>query len=203
MIQTYTCKNGLRIVLEKVPAVRSATIGIWVHTGSRYEDEQINGISHFLEHMLFKGTKSRTAQEIAQAFDAIGGNVNAFTAKEYTCYYARVLDEKVIDALNILTDMFFHSTFDKDELAREKNVVIEEFHMYEDTPDDHIHDLLATAAFGSHPIGRPIIGTKEIVESFERETLFSYMSEHYIPENIVVSVAGNVDESLIEVIERS
>ncbi|HLS66534.1 MAG TPA: pitrilysin family protein [Pseudogracilibacillus sp.] len=203
MIQTYTCKNGLRIVLEKVPAVRSATIGIWVYAGSRHEKKQVNGISHFLEHMLFKGTKTRTAHEIAKAFDVIGGNVNAFTSKEYTCYYARVLDEKVEDAFDILTDMLFHSTFVTDELEREKKVVMEEIHMYEDTPDDHIHDILATAAFGEHPLGRSIIGMKENIESFQQDTLFTYMDEHYVPENIVVSVAGNVDEKMIDVIERS
>ena len=201
MIKTHTCKNGLRIVLEHVPTVRSVTIGIWVLTGSRNETEKNNGISHFLEHMFFKGTKKRNAKEIAEAFDSIGGQVNAFTSKEYTCYYARVIDNYKEHALDVLTDMLFHSTFDEQELEREKNVVIEEIKMYEDTPDDHVHDLLARASFGDHPLGRSILGTEKHLRSFTRETLIEYMENYYTPNNIVVSIAGNVDESFIPTIE--
>ena len=202
MIETYTCKNGLRIVLEHVPTVRSVTIGVWVLTGSRNETEQNNGISHFLEHMFFKGTKKRTAKEIAEAFESIGGQVNAFTSKEYTCYYARVLDSYKEHALEVLTDMLFHSTFDEEELEREKNVVIEEIKMYEDTPDDHVHDLLAKASFGNHPLGRSILGTEKHLRSFTKETLIEYMETYYTPNNIVVSIAGNVDEHFIPIVER-
>ncbi|MEI3610878.1 M16 family metallopeptidase [Pseudogracilibacillus sp. SO30301A] len=201
MIETYRSKNGLRIVLESVPTVRSVTIGIWVRTGSRQETEQNNGISHFLEHMLFKGTKNRTAKDIAEAFDSIGGQVNAFTSKEYTCFYARVVDTYKEHALEVLTDMLFNSTFLEDEIEREKKVVMEEIKMYEDTPDDHVHDLLATASFGNHPLGRPIIGTEKQIKSFTRKTLIDYMKEFYTPSNIVVSVAGNVEHEFIYKIE--
>ena len=201
MIETYRSKNGLRIVLESVPTVRSVTIGIWVRTGSRQETEQNNGISHFLEHMLFKGTKNRTAKDIAEAFDSIGGQVNAFTSKEYTCFYARVVDTYKEHALEVLTDMLFNSTFLEDEIEREKKVIMEEIKMYEDTPDDHVHDLLATASFGNHPLGRPIIGTEKQIKSFTRKTLIDYMKEFYTPKNIVVSVAGNVEHNFIYKIE--
>lgn len=201
MIETYRCKNGLRIVLESVPTVRSVTIGIWVRTGSRQETEQNNGISHFLEHMIFKGTKNRSARQIAEAFDSIGGQVNAFTSKEYTCFYARVLDTYKERALDVLTDMLFNSTFLEEEIEREKKVVMEEIKMYEDTPDDHVHDLLATATFGNHPLGRPIIGTDKQIKSFTKQTLIDYMKDFYTPNNIVVSVAGNAEREFIYKIE--
>src|SRR5699024_408943 len=201
MIEKYTCENGLRIVLEPVPTVRSVTIGIWVLTGSRLETKSNNGISHFLEHMLFKGTENRTAKQIAEAFDSIGGQVNAFTSKEYTCFYARVLDTYKEHALEVLTDMLFHSTFLEEELEREKKVVMEEIKMYDDTPDDHVHDLLSKASFGNHPLGRPIIGTEKQIQSFTKQTLIDYMETHYTAENIVVSIAGNVKPDFIEKIE--
>ncbi|WP_077326220.1 M16 family metallopeptidase [Virgibacillus siamensis] len=201
MVDTHTCKNGLRIVQEKIPAVRSVTIGIWVLTGSRNETEENNGISHFLEHMFFKGTKSRSAQDIAEAFDAIGGQVNAFTSKEYTCFYAKVIDTHKEYALEILADMFFNSAFDEEEMEREKNVVLEEIKMYEDTPDDIVHDLLATAAYGDHPLGFPILGTEKQLRSFKPDTLRDYVNKRYTPQNVVVSVAGNVEDSFIRTVE--
>jgi len=203
MISKHTSKNGLRIVLEEIPAVRSVTIGIWILAGSRNETPRVNGISHFIEHMFFKGTKTRSAQEIAEAFDSIGGQVNAFTSKEYTCFYARVLDTHKEYAIEILADMFFNSVFDEREMGREKNVVIEEIKMYEDTPDEIIHDLLAEAIYGDHPLGYPILGTEQHLHSFTKETIHDYMNEHYIPENIVISVAGNVDDSFVPMIENS
>lgn len=202
MIDTYTLHNGVRVVLEKVPHVRSVTIGIWILTGSRNEKEEVSGISHFLEHMMFKGTKERTAQEIAEAFDTIGGHVNAFTSKEYTCYYARVLDSYKRYALEILSDMFFHSTFLEEELEREKKVITEEIKMYEDTPDDHVHHLLSKALYGEHPLGRSILGTESHVADMSREALIQYMKEHYTPENIVISVAGNVEDEFLQDIEE-
>lgn len=202
MIQRYTCKNGVRIVLEDIPAVRSVTIGIWVLTGSRNETEANNGISHFLEHMFFKGTETRSARDIAEAFDSIGGQINAFTSKEYTCYYAKILDTHKEYALEILADMFFHSTFDEEEMEREKKVVYEEIKMYEDTPDDIVHDLLAKASFGNHPLGYSILGTEERLQSFTPDDLRNYIKERYTPENVVISVAGNVDESFIKEIEK-
>jgi len=201
LIEKHTSKNGLRIVLESIPAVRSVTIGIWVLTGSRNETEKNNGISHFLEHMFFKGTDTRSAQDIAEAFDSIGGQVNAFTSKEYTCFYARVLDTHKEHALEILADMFFNSSFDEEEMEREKKVVFEEIKMYEDTPDDIVHDLLAEASYGNHPLGYPILGTEDHLNTFKPETLRNYIKEQYTPENVVISVAGNVDDSFIRSIE--
>jgi predicted Zn-dependent peptidase len=202
VIQRHTCENGLRIVTEKIPSVRSVALGIWVGTGSKYETKQDNGISHFLEHMFFKGTTSRSAKEIAETFDEIGGNVNAFTSKEYTCYYARVLDQHAPIALDVLADMYFHSVFDEEELEKEKNVVIEEISMYEDTPDDLVHDLIARACFADHPLGSPILGTEEVLRSLKRDDLITYIERRYLPANTVVTVAGNFDETLIEEIKR-
>ncbi|GGJ92852.1 peptidase M16 [Lentibacillus kapialis] len=197
MVEKYTSENGLRIVLETIPSVRSVTIGIWVKTGSRNETVDINGISHFLEHMFFKGTRTRSAQDIAEAFDAIGGQVNAFTSKEYTCFYAKVMDTHKEKALEVLADMFFNSSFDEEEIEREKKVVLEEIKMYEDTPDDIVHDILARASFGDHPLGYPILGTEKQLRSFTPDALRGYINERYTPENVVVSVAGNVDYSFM------
>lgn len=202
MIQRHTCDNGLRIVTERIPSVRSVAIGIWVGTGSKYENETNNGISHFLEHMFFKGTATRSAKEIAETFDEIGGNVNAFTSKEYTCYYARVLDQHAPIALDVLSDMYFNSVFDADELEKEKNVVLEEISMYEDTPDDLVHDLIARASYGTHPLGYTILGTEDVLRSLKREDLQSYVEQRYLPGNTVVTVAGNFDDSLIEDIQK-
>lgn len=203
MVIKHTSKNGLRILVETVPNVRSVSIGIWVLTGSRNETVDNNGISHFLEHMFFKGTKTRTAQEIAEAFDSIGGQVNAFTSKEITCLYARVLDNHKTYALEVLADMFFNSTFHEQEIQREKKVVVEEINMYEDTPDELVHDLLAEATYENHPLGFPILGTEKQIESFSQNSLVNYMKNQYIPENIVVSIAGNVDETFIATVEKA
>lgn len=202
MIQLHTCDNGLRIVTEKIPSVRSVALGIWVGTGSKYENEKNNGISHFLEHMFFKGTSTRSAKEIAETFDEIGGNVNAFTSKEYTCYYARVLDQHAPIALEVLSDMYFNSVFDADELEKEKNVVIEEISMYEDTPDDLVHDLIARASYSTHPLGYSILGTEEVLRSLKRDDLLQYIDAHYLPTNTVITVAGNFDDSLIADIQK-
>jgi predicted Zn-dependent peptidase len=202
MINRYTCKNGVRIVLENIPHVRSVAIGVWIGTGSRNEDPQTNGISHFLEHMFFKGTKTRTAKEIAESFDSIGGQVNAFTSKEYTCYYAKVLDTHSQFALDVLADMFFNSSFDEVELQKERNVVLEEIKMYEDTPDDIVHDLLSRAIYEDHPLGYPILGTEETLNTFSGETLRNYIHERYTPENVVISIAGNITENFIQEVEK-
>ncbi|MGE7120596.1 M16 family metallopeptidase [Peribacillus sp. NPDC046944] len=201
MIKKYTCQNGVRIVLENIPTVRSAAIGVWIKTGSRNETPELNGVSHFLEHMFFKGTTTRNAREIAESFDSIGGQVNAFTSKEYTCYYAKVMDNHASYALEILADMFFNSTFDEEELKKEKNVVYEEIKMYEDTPDDIVHDLLSKAVYENHPLGYPILGTESTLETFNSETLKKYVHDMYTPDKVVISIAGNVDEKLIQEVE--
>ncbi|GGE46137.1 peptidase M16 [Pullulanibacillus camelliae] len=201
MITRHTCANGVRVVLEKIPTVRSVTIGVWIGTGSRDENVDNNGISHFIEHMLFKGTKTRNAREIAEAFDRVGGQVNAFTSKEYTCLYARVLDDYAEYAVDILADMLFHSTFDETELNKEKQVVFEEIKMYEDTPDDRVHDLLSQVTYKDHPLGYSILGTEDSLNRFDKAALVDHMKSHYLPENIVISIAGNVDEAFIQHIE--
>lgn len=202
MIKKYTCQNGVRIVLENIPTVRSVAIGLWIQTGSVNENEKNNGVSHFLEHMFFKGTATRNAKEIAEAFDSIGGQVNAFTSKEYTCYYAKVLDNHASYALDVLGDMFFHSEFDAEELQKEKNVVYEEIKMYEDTPDDIVHDLLSKAVYEKNPLAYPILGTEETLSTFTRDTLKQYIHEMYTPDRLVISIAGNVDESFIKEVEK-
>ncbi|WP_416723005.1 M16 family metallopeptidase [Bacillus stercoris] len=202
MIKRYTCQNGVRVVLENNPTVRSVAIGVWIGTGSRHETPEINGISHFLEHMFFKGTSTKSAREIAESFDRIGGQVNAFTSKEYTCYYAKVLDEHANYALDVLADMFFHSTFDENELKKEKNVVYEEIKMYEDAPDDIVHDLLSKATYGNHSLGYPILGTEETLASFNGDSLRQYMHDYYTPDRVVISVAGNISDSFIKDVEK-
>ncbi len=196
-------KNGLRVVMEEIPTSRSVSFGIWVKNGSRNEDDQNNGVSHFIEHMLFKGTDRFDAKAIAEQFDAIGGNVNAFTSKEYTCYYAKVLDEHLPIAVDVLSDMFFHSKFDSEELAKEKNVILEEISMYEDTPDDMVHDLISLAAYGDHPLAYPILGTEEKLNAMDQTTLRNFMKERYTIENTVISLAGNMDaEHIMELLEK-
>lgn len=202
VIKKYTCQNGVRIVLENIPTVRSVAIGVWIGTGSRNETPENNGISHFLEHMFFKGTKTRSAREIAESFDSIGGQVNAFTSKEYTCYYAKVLDNHAGFALDVLADMFFNSTFVEEELAKEKKVVCEEIKMYEDTPDDIVHDLLSKAIYENHALGYPILGTEETLDTFNGAKLKEYMHDTYTPENVVVSIAGNISDTFIAEVEK-
>ncbi|MDE5412916.1 M16 family metallopeptidase [Alkalihalobacterium chitinilyticum] len=203
MIQKVELPNGLRILVEQIPHVRSVSIGIWIGTGSRFEEKRENGVSHFLEHMFFKGTKTRSAADIAESFDCIGGQVNAFTSKEYTCYYSKVLDEHAEYALDVLSDMFFNSVFAPEELEKEKNVVFEEIKMVDDTPDDIVHDLLSKASFGEHPLGLPILGTVDTLTSFDADLLRDYMRRYYTAENVVVSIAGNVDEKLIDKIKET
>ncbi|UHA73887.1 M16 family metallopeptidase [Paenibacillus sp. 481] len=195
-------RNGLRVVLEKIPTCRSVSFGIWVKTGSRNEDIATNGISHFIEHMLFKGTERYDAKAIAESFDAIGGNVNAFTSKEYTCYYAKVLDEHLPIAVDVLADMFFRSNMNAEELAKEKNVILEEIAMYEDAPDDTVHDLVTRAAYGQHSLAYPILGTKERLMPMGPDHLRQYMNEHYTIANTVIAVAGNFDDSIMELLEQ-
>ncbi len=198
MITRIKLDNGVRIIAEKIPTVRSISIGIWIGTGSRFETKEENGVSHFLEHMFFKGTKTRSAQEIAESFDRIGGQVNAFTAKEYTCIYAKVLDDHAGFAVDVLADMFFNSVFNEEEIERERKVVYEEIKMVDDTPDDIVHDLLSIASYGDHPLAYPILGTVDRLESFTASTLRSYMERHYTGDRVVVSIAGNVSPEMIE-----
>lgn len=187
--------NGVRIVGEEIASIRSVSLGIWIKTGSRYETFRENGVSHFLEHMFFKGTERYSARELAQAFDDLGGQVNAFTSKEYTCFYARVLDEHFSIALDTLADMLLNSKFAPDEIEKEKRVVIEEIRMYEDTPDELVMDIMAEGVYQTHPLGYTILGREENLQSFSRDDLVSYIERHYRPQDIVISIAGHIDEA--------
>lgn len=184
--------NGIRVVTEEIPHVRSVSIGLWVGVGSRDETDENSGIAHFIEHMMFKGTKNRSAKQIAEELDAIGGQLNAFTAKEYTCYYAKTLDEHFPKSLDLLADMFFNSLYDPQEIDKERNVIIEEINMYEDAPDELIHDLFASTLWNNHPLGRSIIGTREVVEKINRADIISFLKTFYTPDQLVIAVAGNV-----------
>lgn len=202
MVQITTCQNGVRIVSEQIDHVRSLSVGIWVNAGSRFELPEENGITHFIEHMLFKGTKTRSARQIAEEFDRIGGEINAFTSKEHTCYYAKVLDHHGKMAIDILADMFFHSAFDAEEIERERGVVLEEIYMSEDAPDDDVHEVLWSIMYPDDALGRPILGTEKTLKTFTAHMLRHYMAKHYTPQNIVVSVAGNIEQGLLEQIEQ-
>ena len=201
MYQQTILPNGLRIVCETIPGVHSVSLGIWVGTGSRYETLEDNGISHFIEHMLFKGTSRRTTKQIAEEMDAVGGQLNAFTTKEYTCYYAKVLHQYYQFGIDLLADMVTNSLFLPEEIEKEKQVVIEEIKSYEDSPDEIIHDIFAGAVLNGHPLGRTILGTPESIRRIERSTILEYLSHHYTPDNIVFAVAGNVqfDQIVTEV----
>lgn len=197
MVKKYTCPNGVRILVEKLPYVRSVSMGIWVNVGSGNESPEENGLTHFIEHMLFKGTYSRTAKEIAESFDRIGGQLNAFTSKENTCYYAVTLDHHAEEAITILADMFFHSKFTDADIEKERQVIFEEMAMVEDTPDDDVDERLWNTMYPNHPIGAPILGTEETLETFTKEKIESYMYENYTPDKVVISVAGNVSDDLV------
>ncbi|MDF2532306.1 MAG: peptidase domain protein, partial [Clostridia bacterium] len=196
-------KNGIRIVTEEIPYVNSVSVGIWVKVGSRNETSNINGVSHFIEHMLFKGTQKRNAKEIANSIDKIGGQLNAFTAKESTCYYAKVLDSHFDIALDVLADMFMNSNFAKEEIEKEKGVIMEEINMYEDSPEDLVHDLFSQGVWSGNPLGMSILGTEESLNALSRERIFEYYQSNYIPENIVISVVGNIKhEVVVEKVEK-
>ncbi|GAW91728.1 M16 family metallopeptidase [Calderihabitans maritimus] len=192
--------NGVRIVTEEIPYVHSVAIGIWVKTGSRNEPDNLHGVSHFIEHLLFKGTAKRSAKEIAEALDAVGGQLNAFTAKEYTCYYAKVLWEHLDLAIDVLTDMFFNARMDSRQIEKEKKVVLEEIKMYEDSPDELVHDLFAKTVWDGHPLGRAILGTEGSVKGLSREEIINYYHQQYRAENVVVAVAGRIKHE--EVVEK-
>ncbi|GBF34199.1 peptidase [Desulfocucumis palustris] len=204
MIRKITLENGVTLLTEDVSHVRSVAVGVWVNVGSRDEDISVSGISHFIEHLMFKGTEKRTAKQIAEALDAVGGQLNAFTTKEYTCYYAKVLDEHFDLALDVLTDMIFGSRFASPDIDREKNVIIEEIKMYEDAPDELVHDVFTSTLWQGHALGRPIIGQAEVIGGMTRDDIIAYYSKHYIPANMVISVAGNIDHDAVgEKIKRA
>jgi predicted Zn-dependent peptidase len=189
--------NGLRILTERMTQVRSISIGVWLTRGSRHETAERGGIAHFVEHMLFKGTATRSAEDIAQQIDSIGGQLDAFTAKEYASYYIKVLDEHLPLAIDILSDIVRNPAFSPEDLEREKKVVVEEIKMVEDTPDDLVHELFTQGFWEDHPLGRPILGTKETVESFNSGLLRSYFSNVYTAKNLIVSAVGNLEHQRV------
>ena len=203
MINRTVLGNGVTLLTEDIPHVHSVALGVWVNVGSRDEDDRIAGISHFVEHLMFKGTENRTAKQIAEALDAVGGQLNAFTTKEYTCYYAKVLDEHFELALDVLSDMLFNSRYDVNDMDRERNVILEEIKMYEDTPDELVHDVFANTIWQVHPLGRPIIGRAEVIREMNRDTILNFLGKYYVPGNIVVTAAGNLDHNNVaEIISR-
>lgn len=198
-----TLKNGVRVIFEKDQHIRSCSVGIWVANGSRFENEQVNGISHFIEHMLFKGTKTREAIEIANEMDLIGGGVNAFTTKECTCYYVKTLDIHLDKAVDILTDMFFNSKFDKKDIDLERTVIEEEISMYEDQPEDVCFEQLLETIHHDNPLGKPILGSRESLKNINADEIRKFISTNYTANNTLISICGSFDDSILENLEKT
>jgi predicted Zn-dependent peptidase len=197
MIVREVLDNGLRLLTETMPHVRSVSMGVWLARGSRHEEDRHSGIAHFVEHMLFKGTATRSAEDIAQAIDSIGGQLDAFTAKEYASYYIKVLDEHLPLAVDLLSDIILNPAFAKEDVERERKVILEEIKMVEDTPDDLVHEIFTQNFWEGHPLGRPILGTPETVELFTSESLRAYFGSTYAAGNLIVAAAGNVDHAQV------
>ena len=196
--------SGLRLVTERMPHVRSITVGVWLARGSRHETDAQSGIAHFIEHMLFKGTATRSAEDIAQEIDSIGGQLDAFTAKEYASYYIKVLDEHLPIALDLLSDMVTRPAFAEADIEKEQGVILEEIKMVEDTPDDLVHEIFTQHAWSGHPLGRPILGTPETVASFTADVLRGYFTGAYVAPNVIIAAAGNLEhDTLRAAIEKA
>lgn len=198
MYEKITLPNGVRIIFENIPYVRSVSAGIWVGSGSRFEKASENGASHFIEHMVFKGTETRSASEIAELMDSIGGQINAYTTKDCTCFYGRVLDTHLHKLTDILCDMLFCSRFDENDVISERGVIFEEIDMYKDSPDDLVSERLFAAIYKGSPLSRPILGKKATLERMDGSFLKDYMRKHYNPENIVIAVSGNFRQEDID-----
>src|SRR5690554_3286775 len=197
MINVITLNNGITVVMEDMPYLKSASFGVWVRVGSANEDESNNGIAHMIEHMLFKGTNTRSAKQIADEMARIGGNINAFTSKECTCYYATTLSEHLPIAIRVIGDMLINSLIDEKALKKEKSVIIEEIDMYEDSPEDLVHEVLQQRIWKGHPLGYMISGRKKIVRKVTREEIIDFIDAYYTGENIVISIAGSFDQKEI------
>ena len=202
MYKTHVLDNGLTIIGEEIPYVKSISLGLWINAGSRIEDEKISGISHFIEHMLFKGTKNRTSKDIASEIDNLGGQINAFTSKECTCYYVKLLDSHIDIGIDILSDMILNPLFDKTDIDKERLVILEELKMYEDSPEDLAYDLLIENIYAGDGLGMNIIGTTKSLDDINQEEILNYFSKYYVPNNSVISISGNFKfEEMIEKIE--
>lgn len=204
MYRKDTLSNGIRVVSETLPKSRALSIGVWVKVGARHEPKEIGGVSHFIEHMFFKGTQKRTARDIATEIDSLGGEMNAFTSQETTTYYVKVLDEHLAIAIDILSDILLGSKFDPAEMEKERKVILEEIKGVEDTPDDYIHELFAGTVWTDNSLGRPILGTRDTIKSLKHTDILSYIDNYYSPREIVISVAGNFEHArLIELLDTA
>ena len=204
MIQRTTLVNGIRVLSEKVPGCHSISLGVWVNNGSRHESVELNGISHFIEHMLFKGTNRRSAQDIAREVDSVGGLLNGFTSREYSCYFVKILAEKLPMAVDLLGDLLCHSQFNLDDIEKERRVILQEIAMIEDNPEESIHDQFANGLWDEHPLGKPVLGTRATVAEMNRQQMLNFMSERYVGKNLCVVAAGSLDhESLVGLVERA
>jgi len=204
MYRKDTLANGIRVVSETLPKSRSVSIGVWVKVGSRHEPQELGGVSHFIEHMFFKGTAKRTAKDIAIEMDSLGGEMNAFTSQETTTYYAKVVDEHLPIAIDILSDILIGSKFDPREMEKERKVILEEIKSVEDTPDDYIHELFTNTVWKNNSLGRPILGTKETIKTLKHTDIISYIDAYYSTKEIVISVAGNFEHArLIDLLNAS
>ena len=202
MFDHWTLENGLHVVGERLPYLRSVSIGVWMRVGSMMETPAENGLSHFLEHMVFKGTEKRSTRDIAEEMDAVGGQMNAFTGKDCTCFYAKVIDEDLPLAVDILSDMTLHASLDETEFNKERGVILEEISMEEDSPEDVVHELLSRIQFGDQAAGMPILGPAEQIAAYTRDDLANYRARHYHPENCVVALAGNYDPEQVLALMR-
>ncbi len=197
MFRKEVLANGLTVLTEKMPHVRSVAVGVWIRRGSRHEAKPESGLAHFLEHMVFKGTERRSQAEIAQEMDEIGGQTDAFTSQEYAGFHAKVLDEHVVRAIDLLSDIVSRPRFDEEEIERERKVILDEMRSVEDTPDDVVHDIFSEAFWPDHALGRPVLGRIETVSSFARKDLLRFFKKTYIPSNLIVSAAGNLETERI------
>ena len=203
MYKKHVLENGLTIIGEEIPYVKSISLGVWINAVSRIEDEEISGVSHFIEHMLFKGTRNRTSKQIASEIDNLGGQINAFTSKECTCYYVKLLDSHIDIGIDVLSDMILNSKFNEDDLDKERSVIIEELKMYEDSPEDLAYDLLTENIYKNDPLGMNIIGTEESLNRLNREKLLDYFNKYYVPNNSVIAISGNFNfDEIINKIEE-
>ncbi|MBI3813424.1 MAG: insulinase family protein [Nitrospinae bacterium] len=203
LYQKTVLNNGIRLITERIPYLRSVSIGIWINSGSRDEDDKSSGISHFLEHLAFKGTEKRSSRQIAFEMDSIGGQIDAFTSREYTCYSVKVLDEHLPIAIDLLSDILLNSTLKPEDIEKERQVILEEIKYVEDNPSDYIYDLLYKSVWSGHPLGRSILGKPETIEKINRDRLSNHLCKHYLPKNIIIAAAGNIDgHKLRELIEK-
>ena len=202
-IHRHVLPNGLTVITEQMSHIRSVAIGVWLKTGSRDEDSEWNGISHFIEHMVFKGTETRSAEAIARQVDSIGGNMDAFTAKECICFNIKVLDEHLPIAMEVLSDLVLHPVFDASDIAKERGVILEEIKMDQDNPDYLVHEIFTQSFWKDHALGRPILGTRETVRKFERPVVSRFYGHHFAPGNLIVAAAGNLDhDKFVELVAR-